>query len=184
STFRRAGFLVSANYSYDRRYLLDATYRIDGSTAFGSSKVYSPFWSVGLGWNVQNESFFNLNAINVLRLKTSYGITGNENFGSVSSLSTYMYKQGTSIYGQGVIVDAIGNPNLEWQQTTQMNVGVELVMFHNRVNTTSSAFKKLTDPLVVYLDEPTSTGIGEYPANAGSLNTRGIEADVRVLPIR
>ena len=70
----RIGFTGNANYTYDNRYFVDLSYRIDGSSEYGSEKKYSPFWSAGLGWNLHNEGFIrNLNIFSYLRLKASYG---------------------------------------------------------------------------------------------------------------
>src|SRR5699024_1223125 len=73
--YRRNSVLVSANYAYDQKYLLDATFRLDGSTAFGSNKQYSPFWSVGLGWNLHKEFNFDPNIIDLLKLRGNIGYT-------------------------------------------------------------------------------------------------------------
>src|SRR5699024_273818 len=148
---RRIGLLGSVNYSYDQRYLLDATYRLDGSTSFGSENQYSPFWAVGVGWKVSNEAFFNSEVINLLRLRASIGITGNQNFGNISSLNTYIYRSDTNIFGQGVGISSVGNPDLEWQKTRQANISLDLNMFNNRINAVFSAYQNRTDPLVVFV---------------------------------
>src|SRR5699024_8921164 len=77
--YRRNNILASMNYSFDQRYLLDATFRLDGSTAFGSNRHYSPFWSAGIGWNLHNEDFISSDLIDVLRFRINVGVTGNQN---------------------------------------------------------------------------------------------------------
>jgi hypothetical protein len=157
---------------------------MDGATAFGSAHEYSPFWAVGIGWNLQNEHFFNVEAINTLRLKANIGIVGNENFGNVTSVSVYKYQEDTNIFGQGVSVESVGNPNLKYQKTKNTSLSLDLVMFDNRLNATLSAYQKMTDPLVVVVDNPSSTGARGLPQNVGHLRTRGLEANIKVRPIQ
>lgn len=181
--FRRSGFLATINYSYDQRYLLDATYRLDGSTAFGSEKPYSTFWSIGVGWNLQNEAFFNNSSINTLRLRANIGTTGNQNFGSVVSTSVYRYDKKFNLFGEGLLLGSLGNPGLNWQNTTMISTGLDLVVFNNRLSVTLNAYRKYTKPLVVILDLAASTGLQNYHINVGDLNTRGLEANFQIKPI-
>ncbi|SEW43490.1 SusC/RagA family TonB-linked outer membrane protein [Chitinophaga arvensicola] len=184
NVYRRSNLLGSVNYSYDNRYLLDFTYRVDGSTAFGSAKKYSPFVSLGIGWNIYRERFFRSDVIDVLRLRGNIGSTGNQNFGSVVSTSVYAYDRKTSLLGQGLNLSAYGNSNLEWQKTISANVGMDLVMFHNRLTATVDAYRKNTDPLIVITDLPASTGIVGYATNAGSMQVKGLEATIRFTAIK
>lgn len=181
---RTNSILASANYAYKARYLADVSFRYDGSTAFGSNKKYSPYYSGGLGWNIHNESFMKpVTWINTFRLIANIGITGNQNFASTSSISTYGYDSYINIYGQGVTLNSLGNPNLKWQNSVQTNLGTDLVMFGNKLSFNVNAYQKRTDPLVVAIDLPSSTGISSFPINAGLLNTRGLEATVKFSPV-
>jgi TonB-linked SusC/RagA family outer membrane protein len=181
--YRRNNVLASLNYTYDRRFVLDATYRLDGSTAFGSAKQYSPFWSVGAAWNLHNEKFFENGNVNMFRLRGNIGTTGNQGFASVSSVSIYGYNVNTNISGQGVSLISYGNPNLEWQKTLQTSAGVDLAMFNNRLSATLNAYNKYSNPLMVVISPPSSTGITGYATNAGNLTTKGLEANLRFSPI-
>ncbi|NQX38476.1 SusC/RagA family TonB-linked outer membrane protein [Pedobacter steynii] len=180
--YRRNNVLASINYTYDQRFVIDATYRLDGSTAFGSQKQYSPFWSAGAAWNVHNESFLQNSSVGLLRLRGNVGTTGNQGFASISSISTYGYATNTNILGQGVSVLSFGNENLEWQKTLQTSVGIDLSMFNNRLSATLNAYDKYSNPLVVFINPPSSTGISGYATNAGNLTTKGLEANVRFSP--
>ncbi|MCC8174379.1 MAG: SusC/RagA family TonB-linked outer membrane protein, partial [Odoribacter sp.] len=91
---RRVGFIGNFNYMFDNRYFLDASYRVDGSSQFGANKWFAPFWATGLGWNVHNEQFFNVDFINQLRFKFSYGISGSQNFSTYQALRKYKYCMG------------------------------------------------------------------------------------------
>ncbi|MBC9911649.1 SusC/RagA family TonB-linked outer membrane protein [Chitinophaga varians] len=175
--YRRVNALASVNYMYDSRYMLDLTYRIDGSTAFGSNRKFSPFWSAGIGWNLHQESFFRgLTWVNRLKLRADIGSTGNQNFSSFSSADLYQYYQNINPFGQGAALLAVGNPDLKWQNTLNTNIGTDVTLFDNRFNLTFNAYNKKTDPLIVILTLPTSTGLSGFPANLGYMMTRGVEA--------
>lgn len=176
-TTRRANLLFSLNYAFDNRYLLDFTYRIDGSTAFGSEKTYSPFWAAGLGWNAHREAFLkNVSWINMMRLRGNIGVTGNQNFGSFQSSSVYQFDSNTNYFGQGTNIIALGNPNLAWQSTRQTSVGIDFSGINNRLSVTLNAYHKLTDPLIITLNLPSSTGVTNFPLNTGNLTHKGVEA--------
>src|SRR5699024_4605348 len=122
--------------------------RIDGSTAFGSSKKYSPFWSFGLGWNLHSESFFDIRWINTMRLRANIGEIGNHNFSNVSSVSVYKYETDLLPYGRGIRLETYGNPNLEWQNTLETSLGLDLVLFDSNLSANINAYRKLTNPLI------------------------------------
>lgn len=184
SKSRTNAILASANYAYKSRYLADFSFRYDGSTAFGSNKKYAPYLSGGLGWNIHNEEFIkSVSWINTFRLIANIGTTGNQNFASVSSISTYGYDSYVNVYGQGVALSALGNPDLKWQSSVQRNLGTDLVMLGNKLVFNFNAYQKNTDPLVVAIDLPSSTGVSAFPINAGSLHTKGLEATVKYSPI-
>lgn len=181
---RRNSVLGSVNYSYDGRFNADLSFNYDGSTAFGSNRKYAPYYSGGLSWNLHKEKFMeNVGWIQSLRLRSNIGITGNQNFGSISSVSIYDYNQYINKYGQGMTLTALGNPDLEWQSTVQISSGLDLSAFGGRLNLQLNQFRKLTDPLVVAVNLPSSTGLSNYPFNAGALTVNGTEWNVRYSPI-
>ncbi|WP_207535993.1 SusC/RagA family TonB-linked outer membrane protein [Desertivirga arenae] len=187
SVYRTLNGTLSLNYAFDQRYLFDASYRIDGSTAFGSNKQFSPYWSAGAGWNIKNEAFLK-KAGNVDRLKiyANIGVTGNQNYGDITSVSVYNYNDGGiyNQFGQGLTLGTLGNPDLAPQKTTQISGGMDYSFFQNRISGNLNVYSKKTDPLVVVVDMPSSTGIYGYPLNAGTLSTHGAEFRVAVMPVR
>jgi len=184
SKTRTNAILASANYAYMGKYLADFSFRYDGSTAFGSNKKYSPYLSGGLGWSIHNEEFMKtVGWINTLKLYANMGTTGNQNFASVSSISTYGYDSYINLYGQGVMLNSLGNPNLKWQNSVQTSIGTDMVLFNNRLTINLNAYQKKTDPLVVAIDLPSSTGISSFPINVGLLDTKGLEAMVKYSPV-
>lgn len=184
---RSAGFLGSLNYSYDQRFLLDATYRLEGASVFGSNKLFKPFASGGIGWNLHRERFLRgMRWLTLLKLRGDVGYTGNENLGQFTSVSTYTYQQGQSNFGQGVDMSSLGNPNLEWQGTLQQSYGMDFTVLNNRVSGYVEYYVKRTDPLVIGASGtlPSSTGTNAgYMINAGTLTTKGWSFNLRLSPV-
>jgi TonB-linked SusC/RagA family outer membrane protein len=186
SVYRTLNGTFSGNYAYDNRYLADASYRLDGSTAFGSNKQFSPYYSFGLGWNIHNESIFKGSSwINRLKLYGNIGVTGNQNYGNITSVSVYNYNSNSNYnqFGQGIGLTTLGNPDLAPQKTTQISGGLDFMLFNNRFTGYINAYRKKTDPLVVAVDLPSSTGVFSYPFNAGALTYKGVEAKLNYSPI-
>lgn len=180
---RRTSLVGSVNYSYAQKYNFDVNYNVDGSTSFGSNNLFSPYYSFGASWNAHHESFMKgISWINVLRLRGNIGVTGNQNFGNVSQ-SVFNYNTDVNRFGQGISLVALGAPDLEWQRTRQTSIGMDLTLFNNKLNVQLNAYDKFTDPLVVAVTLPSSTGLSAYPFNAGTLDYKGLEATVNYSPI-
>lgn len=181
---RRNALLASVNYSYNRKYNADVTFRYDGSTSFGTNNPYSPYYSVGGSWNLDQENYFKqFKWINQLRLRGNIGLTGNQNFNSYTSVSTYNYLPSYTIFGQGVFISTKGNPDLQWQNTLQTSIGLDATLMDNRMTVQVNWYKKLTDPLVIAVSLPSSSGLSSYPFNAGYLDVKGAEFNVRFSPV-
>lgn len=184
SKVRRANLLLSMNYAYDNRIYTDVTYRLDGSTSFGSEKQFSPFWSAGLGWTISREKWFKpVDWLTQLRLRSTYGVTGNQSLGSYASSNVYTYETNISPFGQGIYLSQLGNPNLEWQRTATTNLGVDAVLWANQANVTFNAYHKRSSPLIASGDNPSSSGVSTYFLNVGELNTKGMELNARFSPL-
>ncbi|WP_426330192.1 SusC/RagA family TonB-linked outer membrane protein [Pedobacter sp. R-06] len=187
SIYRGSGVLASVNYAYDQKYLLDATYRLDGSSAFGSNNIFQSFASAGLGWNIHREPFIlPIHWISLLKLRADVGVTGNQNLGQFSSTSIYSFLPGSNSFGQGLDLISLGNPNLEWQKTVQASYGLDFALLNNRFSGYLEYFDKYTDPLVISANGtlPSSTGASSnYVINAGNLTTRGWNFNLRMSPI-
>lgn len=184
--YRSINSALTANYSFDNRYLMDIVYRLDGSTAYGRNQQYSPYYAFGLGWNLHREQFIKeAKWINSLRLTGNIGVTGNQNFANISSVSIYNYNSNTSFnqFGQGVDLEMLGNPDLQPQKTKQISTSLEFSLFNNRFSGYVNAYDKKTDPLIVPVDLPSSTGVYSYPYNIGSLTYKGVETKLTYFPI-
>lgn len=173
---RGASFFMNWGYAYDQRYLLDATLRSDGSSIYGSSKQFSTIWSVGLAWNIHKESFLGkARWINQLRLRGSIGNPGNQNFDDYISMRIYRYNnENRNPFGASTIISNMGNSNLRWQTTLDRNIGLDLTTLDNRFRFTLDYFVKNTDPLLVLLTLPSSTGVARVAQNIGEQQTNGL----------
>ena len=172
---RSASYYLNAGYGYDRRYLLEANFRSDGSSVYGSSRQFTTTWSVGLGWNMHNESFFeDIVWVNLLKLRASIGNPGNQNFDDYMSTQIFRYNtENRNPFGPSVILSAFGDDQLKWQKTLDRNIGVDLVVLQNRLRVNVDYFNKKTDPLLVYIGIPSSAGATSIPRNLGKQITKG-----------
>ncbi len=174
---RNVTFLGTLSYAYDSRYLLDASYNINGSSVFGSSKRFKNTWAVGLGWNIMNESFFkeNINGVSMLKLRASVGNPGNTGFESAMSLTTYKFLYDSfSYFGNSTILNNLGNRELKWQTTLDRNIGLDLTMLNDRLNLTVDYYDKETDPLLLSVYTVPSSGVSSWYTNVGLQRSKGI----------
>ncbi|RAJ82218.1 TonB-linked SusC/RagA family outer membrane protein [Chitinophaga dinghuensis] len=177
---RSTSFFANAHYGYDRRYMVDFTYRNDGSSVFGINRRFTSTWTFGAAWNLHNEAFLKHSAyINYLQIRASVGNPGNQNFGSYNSFSTLSFIGGAlNDYGTGMMVSTWGNSNLAWQKTINKTVGFDARLLNSRLNMTLNVYDKLTDPLVVALNTAPSVGMTSQVLNMGNSRTRGLDFTV------
>ncbi len=179
-TTRQVGVTGAVNYSYDERYLADLSLRFDGSSVYGSDNRWGTFWSGGLGWNVHNEKLVkeNLKFINLLKIRGSYGLTGSQNFNPYQAKATYKFYDNISYDNiTGAYLMAMSNHQLKWQQTGDLNFGVDLQMFR-QLNIRFDAYKSTTKDALLAMTLPTSTGFSSYYENLGNVENKGFEATV------
>ena len=183
---RRLGFTGNINYTYDGRYYVDASARVDGSSTFGSNKKYAPFWSVGLGWNLHQEQFLKGHSwINTLRLKASYGQTGSQTGSSSGASTVYAYQNSNKYMNwTGSTLQEWGNSDLTWQTTDEFNVGTEFGLWNGRIKGEFDFYTKKTSNLLSNMDLPHSMGLSSYVANVGEVKNRGWEASLTAYLVR
>ncbi|MCF2579875.1 SusC/RagA family TonB-linked outer membrane protein [Prevotella stercorea] len=171
------GGFLAANFMWKNRYVLDGSYRVSGSSKFGSDNRYAPFWSVGAGWNIHNEEFAKkLGWINTLRLRGSYGYTGSVKFSSYQAVTTYKYNSDYLSYtGVGAIPMGMANPDLKWQTTKKLNVGITSSLFGDRLNVNFDVYNEKTTDMLIDRSLPPSSGTTSVKANLGSQTSNGIE---------
>ncbi|MBX9733265.1 MAG: SusC/RagA family TonB-linked outer membrane protein [Chitinophagaceae bacterium] len=175
SGFRRNGIFARVNYGYDGKYLLSLTGRRDGSSRFGADNRFGYFWGILGAWNIDKENFLaNSKVISALKLRASYGSTGNDQIGNFDGLGLY---GGGGIYNgsSGIAYTQLANTNLQWERNITTNFGVDFGLFDNRVTGTVEVYSK--DSRDVLLSQPlqSTTGFTSITSNIGKLNNRGIE---------
>lgn len=174
------GGFLAANFMWKNRYVVDGSYRVSGSSKFGSDHRYAPFWSVGAGWNLHNEEFIKrLGWVNTLRLRGSYGYTGSVKFSSYQAVTTYKYNSDYLGYtGVGAIPIGMANPDLKWQTTKKLNVGITSSFFGDRLNFNFDVYNEKTIDMLIDRSLPPSSGTTSVKANLGSQTSNGIEFSV------
>ena len=175
-------FLSRANYNYNDRYFFTLSHRQDGSSKFGKDNKWAGFSSAALAWKISSENFMEkMESISDLKLRLSYGQTGNQGIGSYASLaklSVYNYPFGGAVQ-TGLANDLYAGPaneKLKWETTTAYNLGLDLGMFKNRINLTLDLYQKTTDNLLQNLIIPSSSGFQTKLVNSGSVENKGLEA--------
>ena len=171
-------YFCRVGYTFDDRYLLTVTGRVDGSSRFGANNKYGVFPSFGLGWVISNEKFMkNINWINYLKLHTSYGVTGNTDIRSYAPLA--MVQTGTTLINNSLVpssnIGTLANPDLEWEKTRQFDVGIDFRVFNSRLNVELSYYNKYTYDLLLNRPVPYHTGFKSVMDNIGSVRNQGID---------
>lgn len=186
SVSRRIGFTGNLNYTYNNRYFADFSYRMDGSSQFGSNSKFAPFWSAGLGWNLHREAFIMKSEfINNLRIRASYGETGSQQFSPYQALATYEYFTGDRyMFWNGAALKGLGNPDLKWQVTKQNNMGVELGLWNNRLSASFDIYSKKTTNLLSQMNLESVNGFLSYTDNVGAVKNSGYEGMISGYIIR
>lgn len=171
------GGFAAANFIWKNRYVVDGSYRLSGSSKFGSDKRTAPFWSVGLGYNLHNEKFMrDLGFVNLLRIRGSYGYTGSVKFDSYQATSTYFYDINYLHWaGVGAIPMGMANPDLTWQTTKKFNIGITSTLFSERMNFNVDYYRENTDDMLIDVSLPPSSGATSVKNNFGRQESNGIE---------
>lgn len=181
-TWGLKSYLGRVNYSFKNKYLVTASIRADGSSRFGKNNRYAYFPSGAVGWKISEEPFFQANNLfNELKLRASYGMTGNQdgigNYPAYSLLGTQNYVFG-NVVSTGVGPSQIANPDLSWETTTQADVGLDIGLFNGRLNLTADVYLKKTKDLLLNLTIPSTSGFSSAIKNLGSVENKGIELTI------
>jgi TonB-linked SusC/RagA family outer membrane protein len=171
-------FFGIADYSYDGRYYLKLSLRTDGSSKFGSNYRWGTFYSAGTSWNIHNETFMEeIEPINMLKLRASYGVNGNDNIGTYEQWGVYGPVSYNGI--SGMAPEQPSNPDLTWEVNTSYNVGLDFIVL-NRISGTLDYYNRITSDML--LDRPLSrtSGFIELRQNIGEIENKGFEALINV----
>ncbi len=171
-------FFGVADYNYKQRYYLQASVRADGSSLFGQNRRWGTFWSVGASWNIDKEAFMqDVEWVNQLKLRYSYGVNGNNNIGAYLAYALY----GTGVYNgvNGSAPANLPNPDLTWETNLAHNVGVDF-RFWDRFSASLEYYHRTTEDMLLATRIPLTTGFSSMTKNVGSLLNQGFEAQFDV----
>lgn len=169
-------FFAETSYDYDDRYLAKVTVRADGSSNFGPNNKFGFFPAISAGWRISQEEFFPDNFVSDLKLRASFGYTGNERIGAFQYLATW----GSATYNgsTGVSPNNVDNPDIKWESTREINIGVDAQLWEGRVQAVFDMYQNKTSDLLLVRPYPTTTGFGGIIDNIGDMQNKGIEFSV------
>ncbi len=172
-------YLGRVNYNIAEKYLLTASLRVDGSSRFGENNKYGVFPSFAFAWRLENEDFIkDLDYITSLKLRSSWGQTGNQAIGNYQSMTTYTSGQKAVIGNQQVSTttpNRVPNPDLKWETSEQLNFGLDFGFYGNRITGSLDWFTKTTRDMLLNLPIPRTTGFSTMMTNIGSVRNSGFE---------
>ncbi|SEU14355.1 iron complex outermembrane recepter protein [Draconibacterium orientale] len=195
STLRMISFYGRVNYSYNSKYLFQATLRRDGSSAFGKNNRWATFPSASLSWRLNEEDFIkNMNVFDDLKFRIGYGVSGNslgfdaftaiQTYGA-SGWFTYTDANGNTSQYRTLAATSNANPDLKWERTGMLNVGIDFGFFKNRLTGTLEYYDKQTKDLIYsYAVSTNRYPFGSMLANVGDISNKGIELSVNVIPVQ
>ena len=175
SDYRFASYFTRVNYKFNEKYLLSLSARVDGSSRFGADNRYGFFPSVSAGWILSEESFLKeIKLISFLKLRASFGKTGNAEIGNFPQLGLFT---GDAGYGTlpGQRPSQLANPSLGWESTQQIDVGLDFGILNNRINGEIDYYEKNTTGLLLNVNVPGTTGFATQVKNVGALTNKGFE---------
>ena len=184
-----ASYFSRLNYNYDGKYLLLLNARYDGSSRFGKDNRYGFFPSGSVGWRISQEAFMEgVTFVNDLKLRGSYGLTGNQEIDNYAGRGVYGLGTGTNTGNNyagstGATLNSLPSPELQWEETAQLNIGFDLSILNSRVNITADYYVKKTDNLLFNVPLPSTTGFDTKLANIGKMENKGFEFSVNSINI-
>jgi len=190
SQYSLASYLASGSYSYKNKYFFDTGFRTDGSSRFSEGSKWSFFPSGAFAWNLGSEKFMKkIKLINSAKLRTSYGITGNNRVNDFAYQSGLVINNGSGYsFGNqsqiGIVASTFGNNNLKWETTAQFDIGIDLEILNKRVAFTIDYYEKRTSDLLLNATIPPSSGFTSAFINIGKVNNYGLEFAVNTVNVK
>src|SRR5690625_4363829 len=165
------------NYNFLNRYFMTFQYRYDGSSRFGPENKWGSFPSLSVAWDVSEESFFNQNIFDQLKLRASYGFTDNDNFSEYRWISRM--NQSKAAIGDRVVStqypSSVENPSLSWERSRQTNIGVDVSFWAGRLSIEGDFYRTLSDDLLLDVPIPSTSGFSNLFTNIGQVENKGLE---------
>ncbi len=183
SAFQLVSSVLQGVYSYDGKYILNVSGRFDGTSKFSDNNKYGFFPSAGLAWKIDKEKWFKIDKslISELKLRSSFGIVGNQGispYSTMSTLSSNYMVYGNSTANIGYYPTVLANPALKWERTQSFNSGIDVTILHNKIFVTIDAYSRLTKDLLVNVTPPLTSGFTSYTANLATMRNEGIEFSI------
>ncbi len=173
---RNIGAFFNANYIFDKKYFVDGSLRYDASSKYGTDNRGVLLWSFGGGWNIHEEMFVNKEIFGRLKLRASIGEDGNSNFAPYQAITTYRYNSDYLYYeGIGAMPISMANPDLKWEKTFKMDIGIDFMLFKNRVYGSFDYYDYTTNNLLVDMSTAPSIGFTTIKENVGEVKNSGVE---------
>lgn len=184
SQFSFLSYLTQFNYGFKNRYMLTASFRRDGSSRFSNKNRWANFWSAGASWLIDEEAFLHhWTWLDKLRLRGSYGTSGNAEIGNFPTRELYGF--GGSYQGDPASGPSqIGNPDLTWEVTNSLNLGLDMAFFENRLGATIEWYHRQSNDQLYNVPISQTSGFGAALRNVGSIRNRGIEVTLFLVPFR
>jgi TonB-linked SusC/RagA family outer membrane protein len=176
---------LNADYSYLDKYFLSFNVAMDGSSRFGNNipgalslgqNSYAVLPSIAAAWLISSENFMKGNFFDLLKLRASYGLSGNDDIGNYNARQTYTSQNLLGL--EGLVRSGFGNNQLQWEQVQKLNVGIDAGILNERINITVDAYQNKTNKMLVYETTPAASGMSSTLSNSGAMTTQGIEASV------
>lgn len=174
--------MARLNYKFLDRYLLTATIRRDGYSGFSASEKYAYFPSLALGWILSDESFFKFDWLDQLKIRGGFGVSGNQtsrykSLAAVTTQNAYVFGDGgTTAIGQEL--SSLENPNLKWEKTKGLNLGIDFKVLNNRISGSIDLYNNTTNDLLFDVAIPNITGFSTISSNVGKLQNKGVELNL------
>ena len=173
SFYNVEGFFLRAQYDWDERVFASASYRVDASSNFSPKHRWGHFWSLGAGWLINKESWFNASWVDMLKAKASVGSQGNDGIGSNRYRNTWSIRNYQGYVG--VSPEDLGNESITWETNTNFNIGADFELFRGRLSGTVEYFYRLTSDMLYFFSYPMSSGYSGIYDNVGDMSNTGIE---------
>ena len=171
------GFLGRIQYDYDGKYFLSASYRRDASSRFHPDNRWGNFWSASAAWNISHEEWFDIDWVDMLKFKVSYGSQGNDKIGDYRYVNTYNIVNSSG--NPAAVPNTLGNKDITWETNANFNVGFDFELFKRRLTGTIEFFNRKTTDMLFSFPLPPSFGYTSYYANVGDMRNLGLEAEFK-----
>ncbi len=174
-------FFSEVRYDFDERFLVTTGFRADGSSNFGANNRFSYFPAISAAWRISQEKFFHFEFINDLKLRSSFGLSGNERIGSFGFLG--LWTPATYSGSSGVVPNSVSNPDLKWETTQEFNLGVDIGLWEGRIQSTVNVYYNKTSDILLVRPYALTTGFGGIADNIGEMENKGVELSLTSINI-